>query len=58
MSYVICFIIDKWTEGMLSKTSSQECIIVQLVITIVEFIVDSYLFTVMVWPGLKPLILN
>ena len=38
MPFVICFRIDKWTESMLSITSSQECSIVQLVIPIVEFI--------------------
>ena len=38
MSFVIYFRIDKWTESMLSITSSQECSIVQLVIPIVEFI--------------------
>ena len=38
MPFVICFRIDKWTESMLSITSSQECSIVQLVISIVEFI--------------------
>ena len=32
MPFVICFRIDKWTESMLSITSSQECSIVQLVI--------------------------
>ena len=37
MPFVICFRIDKWTESMLSITSSQECRIVQLVIPIVEF---------------------
>ena len=37
MPFVICFRIDKWTESMLSITSSQECVIVQLVITIGEF---------------------
>ena len=38
MSFVIYFRIDKWTESMLSITSSQECSIVQLMIPIVEFI--------------------
>ena len=38
MPFVICFRIDKWTESMLSITSSQERSIVQLVIPIVEFI--------------------
>ena len=38
MPFVIYFRIDKWTESMLSITSSQECSIVQLVIPIVEFI--------------------
>ena len=30
MSFVICFRIDKWTESMLSRTSSQECSTLQL----------------------------
>ena len=38
MPFVIYFRIDKWTESMLSITSSQEYSIVQLVIPIVEFI--------------------
>ena len=38
MPFVIFFRIDKWTEGMLSITSSQECSIVQLMTPIVEFI--------------------
>ena len=38
LPFVIYFRIDKWTESMLSITSSQECSIVQLVIPIVEFI--------------------
>ena len=38
MPFVIYFRIDKWTESMLSVTSSQECSIVQLVNPIVEFI--------------------
>ena len=38
MPFVIYFRIDKWTESMLSITSSQECSIVQLVNPIVEFI--------------------
>ena len=38
MPLVIYFRIDKWTESMLSITSSQECSIVQLVIPILEFI--------------------
>ena len=39
--FVIYFRIDKWTESMLSITSSQECSIVQLVIPIVEFISNT-----------------
>ena len=38
MPLMLCVRIDKWTESMLSITSSQECSIVQLVIPIVEFI--------------------
>ena len=38
MPFVIYFRFDKWTESMLSITSSQECSIVQVVIPIVEFI--------------------
>ena len=45
MPFVIGFRIDKWTESMLSITSSQECSIVQLVIPIVEFISLSILNT-------------
>ena len=45
MPFVICFRIDKWTENMLSITSSQECSIVQLVIPIVESISLSILNT-------------
>ena len=37
MPFVIYFRIDKWTESMLSITSSQECSILQLVIPIVEY---------------------
>ena len=41
MPFVICFRIDKWTESMLSITSSQECSIVQLVIPILDFLLAS-----------------
>ena len=36
MPFVICFRIDKWTESVLSITSSQECNIVQLAIPIAK----------------------
>ena len=36
MSLVINFRIDKWTESMLSITSSQKCSLVPLVIPIVK----------------------
>ena len=38
MPFVVCFRIDKWTNSMLSITSSQQRSIVQWTISIVEFI--------------------
>ena len=36
MSLVINFSIDKWTESMLSITSSQNCSLIYLVIPIIK----------------------
>ena len=36
MSLVINFSIDKWTESMLSITSSQKCSLIHLVIPIIK----------------------
>ena len=36
MSLVINFSIDKWTESMLSITSSQKCSLIHLVISIIK----------------------
>ena len=38
MSLVINFRIDKWTESMLSITSSQKCSLIHLLIPIVKLI--------------------
>ena len=39
MSLVINFSIDKWTESMLSITSSQKCSLIHLVIPIIKPII-------------------
>ena len=36
MSLVVNFSIDKWTESMLSITSSQKCSLIHLVIPIIK----------------------
>ena len=38
MSLVINFSIDKWTESMLSITSSQKCSLIHLVIPIINLL--------------------